>query len=177
MEFMMGVRSLLIRERFLNYGELRRRVEARCPILPRSVAEALKALERMVSSVNMLLTAALATHVLLTLADLEQFILTTSKDFEGCTSFDDLKLGPLHTHPEWQRMCPKSTADSSLRGEEVVRYLAVNISNAASAHEPFSPTVALDALAVERGFVSHRQLGVYLLPGVKRSLKDSLRPS
>ena len=162
MDFMMGVRSLLIRERFLNYGELRRRVEARYPILPRSVAEALKALERMVSSVNMLLTAALATHVLLTLADLEQFILTTSKDFEGCTSFDDLKLGPLHTHPEWQRICPKSTADSSLRGEEVVRYLAVNISNAASAHEPFSPTVALDALAVERGFVSHRQLGVYL---------------
>ena len=102
MDFMMGVRSLLIRERFLNYGELRRRVEARYPILPRSVAEALKALERMVSSVNMLLTAALATHVLLTLADLEQFILTTSKDFEGCTSFDDLKLGPLHTHPEWQ---------------------------------------------------------------------------
>ena len=42
MDFMMGVRSLLIRERFLNYGELRRRVEARYPILPRSVAEALK---------------------------------------------------------------------------------------------------------------------------------------
>jgi len=162
MEFLMGVRSLLIRERFLNYGELRRRVVARYPTLPRDVAEALKALERMVSSVNMLLTAALATHVLLTLADLEQFILTTSKDFEGCTSFDDLKLGPLHTHPEWQRVCPKSTADSSLRGEEVVRYLAVKISNSASAHEPFWATVALDALAVERGFVSHRQLGVYL---------------
>jgi hypothetical protein len=162
MAYMLRERESLIRECFLDYGVLRRRVVARYPTLPRDVAQALNALEFNISDVNMLLTAALATHVLLTLADLEQFIMTTNKNFQAVTSFDDLKLGPLHMHPAWQRVCPKSTADSSLKGEEVVRYLADKISNAPSAKDPFSPTVALDALAVERGFVDHKQLGVYL---------------
>jgi hypothetical protein len=161
-EFLMSVKRILIRERFLNYDELRRKFEERYPVLPSDVAfrDTLRTIERMVSSVNMLVTAALSTHMLLTLADLEQFILTTSRDFEDFESFDDLKLGPLHTHPKWQRVCPNNTADSSLSGEEVVKYLAVHLAN--SSGEPFSPTDALDALAVERGFDSHKQLGVFL---------------
>ena len=164
-----SVRSQLIRERFLHFGELRARIEAAYPSpgrMPRELADAMKALERMVSSVNLLVTTALATHPLLTLVDLEHFILRTSRDFEGLATFDEAKLGPLHTHPAWQRACPMLTAGAGLSGEEVIRYLvgvmAEQRRRCGTDEEAFSPVAGLDALAATNGLSSYMELGVHL---------------
>ena len=74
--------------------------------LPHEVSEALGGLQRVMASVNSALAAAFATHHLLTLRDLEAWVLWSSRDFEGAASFAELCLGPLGLHPLVLRHMP-----------------------------------------------------------------------
>ena len=169
MKFLSACRAQLIQTRFLDFGELRRQMTEKWNDLPRGVLDAMKALERMVASVNLLVISALATHPLLTLVDLEEFILRNCRDFEAVDSFEALKLGPLHTHPEWQRACPSIGAGAGLTGQDVIRYLAAQLGEQNhGAHLPaderpaFSPIEMLNLLAEQRGLASHAELGVHI---------------
>ncbi|KAL1527865.1 hypothetical protein AB1Y20_009241 [Prymnesium parvum] len=164
--FLMEQRALLIVDRFLDYGKLHQKMVSKFSArLPQEVARAMEGLQRIVSSVNLLVTTAIATHSLLTLVDLEYFILRTNRDFEGVRSFEELKLGPLHKHPAWQRACPSDVA-GTLTSELVVQHLAsemTRINESCEGERPiFSPTAALNELAAADGLSSYNDLGIFL---------------
>ena len=76
--------------------------------LPREIRDAIGGLQRIASSVNSALTMAFAAHHILTLRDLEAWVLASSRDFEGVASFTQLYLGPLGLHPIVQRHMPRA---------------------------------------------------------------------
>ena len=84
------------------YGERQR--------LPAEIHEALGGVQRMMASVSSALTVAFATHHVLTLRDLESWVLTSSRDFDGVASFAQLYLGPLGLHPVVLRHMPRAHA-------------------------------------------------------------------
>ena len=76
--------------------------------LPAEIHEALGGLQRMMASVSSALTMAFATHHILTLRDLEAWVLSSSRDFDGVSSFAQLYLGPLGLHPIVLRQMPRA---------------------------------------------------------------------
>ena len=129
----------------------------------------MRGLQRVVASVNLMVSTALSTHSLLTLCELESFILGNNKDFAEIASFDALKLGPLYTHPEWQRACPSTRPPSVLlTSAEVIQHLAaaqIQQDKTAEGQEErpaFSPVDALNDLAATHGHINHKELGIFL---------------
>jgi hypothetical protein len=109
-----------------HYGERQR--------LPAEIHEALGGLQRMMASVSSALTVAFATHHVLALRDLEAWVLSSSRDFEGVASFAQLYLGPLGLHPVVLRHMPRAHGQvlaspqlAALDATSVVAHVATNM--------------------------------------------------
>ena len=142
---------------------------------PKEVGEAMHALQRVLAAVNTAVAAALGTHNLLTLADLERLVLAGSRDFEGVASFEELKLGPLRCHPLVQRHFPKAAlAAAAVEGKstglsvaEVMQALAAGVDanwtdDPGAERKPFSMQDALTALALSKGLATAEELPLFM---------------
>ena len=112
-----ATRSFFIAQGYLNFSAFQATLLAQYHNhLPHDVAEALRGLQRMSSSVNSSISVCLATHHCLTLKDVEAWILESCNDFRGLSSFDQICLGPLTKHPAVVQCFPKAhTLDARVR--------------------------------------------------------------
>ena len=141
----------------------------------KEVGEAMHALQRVLAAVNTAVAAALGTHNLLTLADLERLVLAGSRDFEGVGSFEQLKLGPLRCHPLVQRHFPKAALTAAaaegksvgLSVAEVMQALAAGVDanwsdDPNAERKPFSMQDALQVLAQSKGLATADELPLFM---------------
>ena len=135
-------------------------------LLPNEVSDALGGLQRVLASVNSALTTAFATHHLLTLRDLEAWVLWSSRDFQGAASFAELCLGPLSLHPLVLRYMPRAH-DILLRSPHLKDLDAINVvSRVATLMDPdmrrISFSEGLYLFARELGLENASELPVYI---------------
>ena len=127
--------------------------------LPQEVVEALGGLSRIMASINTAVSTIFATHHIVTLRDIEAWVLSSSRDFAGLACFDQLLLGPLCRNPVVQRHLPSaSTAPSHALALDSVAVLA-HISDTMDARR-CSPREALDGLARHLGLRDASELPV-----------------
>ena len=133
------------------------------------------ALQRVLAAVNTAVAAAIGTHNLFTLLDLERLVLSGSKDFEGVSSFEQLKLGPLRCHPLVRKEFPRASltvaaaesAAANLTGTEVMQALAAAVDanwtdDPNAERTPFSMDDALQVLARSKGLASVDELPIFM---------------
>ena len=127
--------------------------------LPSEIVDALGGLSRIMASTNSAVSTIFATHHVVTLRDIEAWVLSSSRDFAGLACFDQLLLGPLCRNPVVQRHLPRaSTAPSHALALDSVAVLA-HISDAMDAHR-CSPREALDGLARDLGLRDASELPI-----------------
>ena len=134
--------------------------------LPKEVGDGLGGLERMLTSVNSALMAAFATHHMLTLRDLEAWVLRSTRDFEGVASFAQLCLGPLSLHPLVKRHIPHAhdvlTRHPRLRDMDTVDLTCrVGEILAASSSRDANFSTALQLFAQELGLANASELPIF----------------
>jgi hypothetical protein len=160
---------------YLDYCQLHNLLQQKQKHRPKEVGEAMHALQRVLAAVNTAVAAALGTHNLLTLADLERLVLAGSRDFEGVGSFEQLKLGPLRCHPLVQRHFPKAALTAAaaegksvdLSVGEVMQALAAGVDanwsdDPNAERKPFSMQDALQVLAQSKGLASADELPLFM---------------
>ena len=129
--------------------------------LPREVNDALGGLKRMMASVNSALNVIFATHHILTLRDIASWVLTSSRDFQGCSTFEQLCLGPLQFHPTVMRYMPH--AHNAPPGTEALDAVAVvaHIANCMETRR-MGASDALHLLAQSFGLANSSQLPIFV---------------
>ena len=160
---------------YLDFCQLHNLLQQMQKHRPKEVAEAMHALQRVLAAVNTAVAAALGTHNLLTLADLERLVLAGSRDFEGVGSFEQLKLGPLRCHPLVQRHFPRAALTAAaaegksvgLSVAEVMQALAAGVDanwsdDPNAERKPFSMQDALQVLALSKGLASAEELPLFM---------------
>ena len=143
--------------------------------LPTEVHEALGGLQRMMASVSSALTVAFATHHVLTLRDLEAWVLGSSRDFDGVSSFSQLYLGPLSLHPIVLRQMPRAheqvLASPQLAALDAMRIVAqvASAMDTDSGRRGGGFCDGLQALAREMGLRDATELPVFCRGEVRTS--------
>ena len=126
--------------------------------LPSEVFQAVNALQRMLQEVSSSIDAAIATHHVLTLHDLQALVLSSNDAFKDAASFDALMLGPLTSHPKLKQHYSAEALRMSppppIKSVDVMQYIAKALEESWDAQE--GKAERLDVKEVLAGFATQQ---------------------
>ena len=163
-------RFRVIERGFLSWPALEKELSKIWPRHPpKEVSEALFGLRTMLTEVNTTVSIVFSTHHLVTLHDLEKLVLSTNKTFEAVSSFDELKLGSLATHPAVRVKFAEealAVAAPKLTAQAVLEHIATALEQKWRANDTAKDRLDMDELlaelAAEQGLPGAASLGVFI---------------